>query len=232
MATPSHAAVERHPVASSPHDAGATATCRSRGTPVWRDPRQGPAQEDDTPTEVRTSAACRPTPRALSPPPVSPSGVVPGVASPTPVSRGSGASSQQGESGTAWGEGHARARGAWGEPQVWSPSHELCAHLPAEPGGRGPPPHGAPARFSGRGAGGASHITARQISPHPLDGVVCGPPRRPTRLTSRKAGGYFTQEPRVLFSCRATLGPAPRSWLPPTRWECRCYSAAKLRLCR
>ena len=51
------------------------------------------------------------------------------------------------------------------------------------------PPHGTPARFSGRGAGGASHITARQISPHPLDGVVCGPPRRPTRLTSRKAGG-------------------------------------------
>ena len=144
MATPSHAAVERHPVASSPHDAGATATCRSRGTPVWRDPRQGPAQEDDTPTEVRTSAACRPTPRALSPPPVSPSGVVPGVASPTPVSRSSGSSLHQGESGTAWGEGHAWARGAWGEPQVWSPSHELCAHLPAEPGGRGPPPCMAP----------------------------------------------------------------------------------------
>ena len=96
-----------------------------RGTPTRRDPRQSPAQEGDAPTEVRTSAACHPTPRALSPPPVSPSGVVPGVASPTPVSRGSGASSQQGESGTAWGEGHARARGAWGEPQVWSPSHEL-----------------------------------------------------------------------------------------------------------
>ena len=124
--------------------------------------------------------------RTFTSPSESLSGVVPGVASPTPVSRSSGSSWHQGESGTAWGEGHARARGAWGEPQVWSPSHELCAHLPAEPGG---PPHGTPARFSGRGAGGASHITARRISPHPLDGVVCGPPRRPTRLTSRKAGG-------------------------------------------
>ena len=141
MATPSHAAVERHPVASSPHDAGATATCRSQGDAHPAGPTSEPsAGGRRTYRGRRTSAACHPTPRALSPPPVSPSGVVPGVASPTPVSRGSGASSQQGESGTAWGEGHAWARGARGEPQVWSPSHELCAHLPAEPGGRGPPP--------------------------------------------------------------------------------------------
>ena len=138
-----------------------------RGTPTRRDPRQSPAQEGDAPTEVRTSAACHPTPRALSPPPVSPSGVVPGVASPTPVSRGSGASSQQGESGTAWGEGHAWARGAWGEPQVWSPSHELCAHLPAEPGGRGPPPW-CPSSLQRPWCGGSKpHHSPPDLSPPP-----------------------------------------------------------------
>ena len=150
-----------------------------RGTPTRRDPRQSPAQEGDAPTEVRTSAACHPTPRALSPPPVSPSGVVPGVASPTPVSRGSGASSQQGESGTAWGEGHAWARGAWGEPQVWSPSHELCAHLPAEPGGRGPPPW-CPSSLSAAVVRGEQATSQPAGSlPTPLTVWFVGPPGAP-----------------------------------------------------
>ena len=193
MATPSHAAVERHPVASSPHDAGATATCRSQGTPIWWDPRQGAAQEDDTPTEVRTSAACHPTPRALSPPPVSPSGVVPGVASPTPVSRGSGASSQQGESGTAWGEGHAWARGAWGEPQVWSPSHELCAHLPAEPGGRGPPPM-VPQLASAAVVRGEQATSQPAGSlPTPLTVWFVGPPGAPPASRLAKLGALPTR---------------------------------------
>jgi len=62
------------------------------------------------------------------------------------------------------------------------------------------PPHGTPARFSGRGAGGASHITARQISPHPLEREMChtkitpltvwfvGPPGAPPASRLAKLG--------------------------------------------